>query len=58
MLHKETKEHCLEKFAQHIFTQSQKDAKEKRELKHVINMMVEYIDSLDGCGILPLVQDS
>lgn len=36
--------------------QSQKDAKEKRELKQIINMIAKYINSLDSYGALPLVQ--
>ena len=38
-----------------MLAQSQKDAKEKRGKKQVINMMAKYIDSVDGYGVLPLV---
>ena len=39
-----------------MLTQSEKDSKEKKELKSMVTMMAAYIDSLMNLGALPIVQ--
>ena len=39
-----------------MLTQSEKDSKEKKELKGMVMTMVAYIDSLMNLSALPIVQ--
>ena len=39
-----------------MLTQSERDSKEKKELKAMVVMMVTYIDSLINLGDSPIIQ--
>ena len=39
-----------------MLSQSEKDSKEKKELKNMIMTMAAYIDSLMNLGTLPIIQ--
>ena len=51
VLKKETKENWLDQSTQNMLVQSQRDGKEKKEVKHIINDLTEYINSFSGFGI-------
>lgn len=48
--------HFFKFSADHMLTQSEKDSKEKKELKGMVTTMATYIDSLMNLGALPIVQ--
>ena len=42
--------------ADHMLTQSEKDSREKKELKEMVTSMAVYIDSLVNLGVVPIIQ--
>ena len=57
-INRSTGNHFFKFSVDHMLTQSEKDRKEKKELKGMVKTMVVYIDSLMNLGALPIVQVS
>lgn len=53
---RDTGNHFFKFSTDHMLTQSERDSKEKKEMKRMIITMVEYIDSLMNLGSLLLIQ--
>lgn len=55
---RDTGNHFFKFFVDHMLTQSERDRREKKELKELVITMATYVDSLMNLGALPLVQTS
>jgi len=55
-INKSTDNNLFKFSADHMLTQSEKDSREKKELKSMVTSMATYIDSLVNLGVIHLSQ--